>query len=152
MSCASLAVMNSMAQVDTVSVRVAWRALAICAVVFGTSAGCPSGGSSTTDRDGGLAGLHLSKELSDSDHDSSATVSVGDVVRLRLHSVGAGYDELPTLSSESVKFDGIDYPHIQNPGGPTQDFYFEAVSSGSTVVTVSHGDASVSFVVKILVR
>ncbi|HEV8551758.1 MAG TPA: hypothetical protein VGQ57_22075, partial [Polyangiaceae bacterium] len=44
----------------------------------------------------------------------------------------------PTTSSASVRFVGEVDPALQNPGGPTQIFRFEADAPGTAIITIPH--------------
>ena len=59
-------------------------------------------------------------------------------VELTLGTVGPGQYGTPTISSPAIRFEGMTFPAVQNPGGPTQVFNFRAVAAGTAVVTIRH--------------
>ncbi|HTQ05022.1 MAG TPA: hypothetical protein VMI54_14255 [Polyangiaceae bacterium] len=91
-------------------------------------------------------------QISDEDAAAVVTAKPADEIDLTLHTIGPGnYVETPSVSSPAVSFLDASYPAAQNPGGPTQLFRFDAVSSGTAVITIPHTTKS-SFEVTIAVR
>jgi len=76
--------------------------------------------------------------LSDSDGGSTATAAVGQQIKIALQTIGPGEYSTPSISTNNVRFLGASVPSGQNPGGVQQDFWFDAVSAGSAVVTIPH--------------
>ena len=61
--------------------------------------------------------------------------AVGEELRITLGNVGpAEYESPPQISSPVLMFLGVDVIPPFNPGGPTQQFRFEAVSAGQAIV------------------
>jgi hypothetical protein len=76
-------------------------------------------------------------------------VSAGEELRITLGNVGpAAYESPPLISSAVLKFVGVEVIPPFNPGGPTQQFRFQAVSAGQAIVRFRRllGDSVVSFV------
>jgi hypothetical protein len=60
---------------------------------------------------------------------------------LTLTTIGPGQYGEPQLSSSAVRFVKSWLPALQNPGGPTQRYEFEAESSGTAEVSIPHSEA-----------
>ncbi len=76
-------------------------------------------------------------------------VHVGQELRITLGNVGpAEYESPPQISSSALAFLEVDVIPPFNPGGPTQQFRFKAVSSGQAIVHFRRllGDSAISFV------
>jgi hypothetical protein len=83
-------------------------------------------------------------------HNVSIAVYPGDEIRIALGNVGpAIFEDIPQISSTSIRFLGVDVIPPFNPGGPTQQFRFSAQHSGQAVITFRRllGDSVVSRVV-----
>ena len=80
----------------------------------------------------------------------TVVVRVGQELRITLGNVGpAQYESPPQVSSNALSYLGVNVIPPFNPGGPTQQFRFEAVNTGTAVVRFRRllGD-SVVFVVE----
>jgi hypothetical protein len=80
------------------------------------------------------------------------TVSTGQEIDVLLQTIGPGNYGDPEISSTAVEYVGVVYPSAQNPGGPTQQFRFKAVTLGSAVIRIPHTTTYPPFVVTIDVR
>ena len=76
--------------------------------------------------------------LTNADHGRTVAVLVSDTIEITLGTVGPGNYGTPVLSSGSVRFQGTEYPRLQNPGGPTQIYRFEAVAVGRADIAIPH--------------
>lgn len=65
----------------------------------------------------------------------TAELVVGQRLELTLHAIGPGYGD-PQLSSTAVLFAQSFFPQVQNPGGPTEVFVFQAQSPGQVELTI----------------
>jgi hypothetical protein len=90
--------------------------------------------------------------LSQSDTGSSVNASVGQEITVTLQTVGPGQYSTPSVSADSIRFLGVSLPSVQNPGGVTQDFRFNAESVGTAVVTIPHSENGAEFEVSITVQ
>ncbi len=70
------------------------------------------------------------------DNGKSFSVAEDQDVDMTTFMVGAGQYGDPGISSAAVRFDGMEFPKAQVPGGPTQIFHFHTVASGEAVVTI----------------
>jgi hypothetical protein len=73
------------------------------------------------------------------------TIAVGRELDITLGTVGPGpaYDTIPQISSPAVRFLSLTEPSdLQNPGGPTQFFRFEAQMAGRAIVTFRRSGTS----------
>ena len=59
-------------------------------------------------------------------------------VELTLGTVGPGQYGKPTISSPAIRFEGMTFSAVQNPGGPTQVFNFRAIAAGTAVIAIPH--------------
>lgn len=84
--------------------------------------------------------LNTRVSLTNADNGRSVAVLVGDKIEITLQTIGPGEYGTPVLSSGSIRFQGMDYPRLQNPGGPTQVYRFEAVAAGRAEITIPHLD------------
>lgn len=82
--------------------------------------------------------LNTRVSLTNADHGRSLAVLVGDKIEITLRTIGPGEYGTPVLSSGSIRFLSMDYPRLQNPGGPTQVYRFEAVAVGRAEITIPH--------------
>jgi hypothetical protein len=73
----------------------------------------------------------------------------GEEIDLLLQTLGSGRYISAEVSSEAVRFIGIEVPKQQNPGGPTQVFKFQAVSPGSATIAILPGNESAMQVFKV---
>jgi hypothetical protein len=76
-------------------------------------------------------------------------VAVGQELRITLGNVGpAQYESPPEISSSVLQFVDVEVIPPFNPGGPTQQFRFRAVSPGQAIVRFRQllGDSVVSVV------
>jgi hypothetical protein len=81
------------------------------------------------------------------------TVQAGQHLEIRLQSIGPGeYRSPPTVSSASIRFQGVSLvtPHV--PAGITQRFRFQAVAPGRAIVTFQHSERSPTVVDTVDVR
>ena len=69
---------------------------------------------------------------------STAQLAVGQRLELTLQTIGGGMYGDPQLSSAALLFAQSFLPKLQNPGGPTQIYVFQAVSSGQAEITIAH--------------
>lgn len=75
--------------------------------------------------------------VSVSPNSASRTIAaaVGQELRISLGNVGpAEYESPPQISSPVLMFLGVDVIPPFNPGGPTQQFRFEAMGTGQAIV------------------
>lgn len=69
----------------------------------------------------------------------SVSVRLGTEVRRKLQTIGPGeYRNPPTISSPSLRFEGVVLAGPYVPAGVTQEFRFKAVAKGQAVVTFTH--------------
>lgn len=84
-----------------------------------------------------LVACNAGRIVNVSDDSRSRTVfaAVGQEIRIPLGNVGpALYESPPQMSSNAISFLGVDVIPPFNPGGPTQQFRFEAVRKGTAVI------------------
>lgn len=80
-------------------------------------------------------------EINSSDAGKLLTFARNQEVDLTLQTIGGGQYGEPEVSSPAVRFEGMSFPAVQNPGGPTQIYQFRAITQGSAVVTIPHSIA-----------
>lgn len=69
----------------------------------------------------------------------SFVVAKGADFTIVLQTIGPGeYGSPPTVSSTSVRFIDVSQATVEVPAGPTQQFRFQAVSSGQAVIGFQH--------------
>ena len=76
-------------------------------------------------------------------------LAVGEELRITLGNVGpAQYESPPRISSSALEFVNVEVIPPFNPGGPTQQFRFQAVRAGQAIVRFRRllSDSLVSFV------
>ena len=79
----------------------------------------------------------------------TVSVAVGQELRITLGNVGpAEYESPPQISSSALTFLAVDVIPPYTPAGATQQFRFQAVSAGQTIVHFRRlrGDSVVGFV------
>ncbi|MEY4511463.1 MAG: hypothetical protein RLZZ450_3585 [Pseudomonadota bacterium] len=69
---------------------------------------------------------------------ATADLKTGQRLELTLRTVGGGGYAEPTVSSVALRFVESFLPRLQNPGGPTKVFVFEAASPGTVQVSIPH--------------
>jgi hypothetical protein len=109
------------------------------------------GGSPST---GGASGAPTSPEvipLTMEDLEKTVSAALGQEIDVTLQTIGPGQFAAPELSSSAVEFIEMSFPPNQNPGGPTQLYRFNAVSSGTVVITIKHTVADSVFTVTVTV-
>ena len=77
-------------------------------------------------------------ELTSQADGRTVELTMNQEVELTLGTIGPGQYGNPTISSPAIRFEGMTFPAVQNPGGPTQVFNFRAVAAGTAVVTIPH--------------
>lgn len=107
------------------------------------------GGRSSDDKDGSPP---QAIELSSAALGSSVDASPRQEVDITLQTIGAGEYASPSVSSDKIQFLDVTTPAAQNPGGPIQQFHFEAESPGTAVITIPHTVRSQAFDVTIVVQ
>jgi len=81
-------------------------------------------------------------ELTTQADGSDVKLAMNQQLNLELQTVGPGQFGEPTISSATVRFEGMTFPRAQNPGGPKQLYEFRAVGDGTAVVTIPHDNAA----------
>jgi hypothetical protein len=68
-----------------------------------------------------------------------------------LQTIGGGQYDTPRISSKAIRFDKAEFATKQNPGGPTQVYYFTATAEGETEIRIPHtnSNAAVSFMIQV---
>lgn len=79
-------------------------------------------------------------------------LTAGQRLELTLRSVGAGAYTEPTLSAVALRFVESFLPRLQNPGGPTKVFVFEAVSPGTVQISIPHSTRPDAFNLTVTIR
>ena len=73
--------------------------------------------------------------VSDDSQSRVVFAAVGQEIRIPLGNVGpALYESPPQMSSDAISYLGVEIIPPFNPGGPTQQFRFEAMRKGTAVV------------------
>jgi hypothetical protein len=131
-------------------IAIVFTAIALPGCVISRSG---TGASRTTSSDtpdaGDEGGTTAPLVLSSADGDRTISAVIGQDIELTLGTIGPGNYGDPELSSDSVRFDGMEYPATQNPGGPTQIFHFHTVATGTTTITIPHIQNPTPFIVTI---
>jgi hypothetical protein len=83
---------------------------------------------------------------------AQAEVSAGQRLELTLRSVFGGAYTEPTVSAVALRFVESFLPRLQNPGGPSKVFVFEAISPGTVQVTVPHSTRPDAFKLTVAIR
>jgi hypothetical protein len=81
-----------------------------------------------------------------------ADLAAGQRLELTLRSVGPGAYTEPTVSAVALRFVESFLPRLQNPGGPTKVFVFEAVSPGTVQVSIPHSTRPDAFNLTVTIR
>jgi hypothetical protein len=109
------------------------------------------GGSPSTGGTSGDASSLQVIQLSGEDGNKTVAAAVGQEIDVTLQTIGPGQFAAPELSSAALAFIGMSFPAVQDPGGPTQVYRFNAVSSGTAVITIRHTVADMVFTVTVTV-
>jgi len=83
---------------------------------------------------------------------STVDANLGQEIDITLQTLGPGEYATPSMSSDSVQFLEVTTPAARNPGGPTQEFRFEAELPGTAVITIPNTAKSQPFDVTITVQ
>jgi hypothetical protein len=78
------------------------------------------------------------RELSNLDSGSQLTLSPGQEIDVTLQAIGPyGYGD-PVISSDSMHLLEVHPKELQNPGGPTLVYRFEAARAGTTTIHIPY--------------
>lgn len=82
----------------------------------------------------------------------AATIS--QPIQITLQTIGPGQYDSPQITSAAVRFERAAFPPAreQNPGGPTQVYYFRAASEGEAEVRIPHTASNPAFTVTIRIH
>jgi hypothetical protein len=64
--------------------------------------------------------------------------AVGQQIEISLATVGPGSYGDPIVSSAAIRFRNVAWPRLQNPGGPTQIYVFQAAAEGEAEIRIPH--------------
>jgi hypothetical protein len=78
--------------------------------------------------------------------------NVGQRIVICLQTIGGGHYGRPQISSKAVRFDRAEFAKRQNPGGPTQIYYFTATAEGKAQISIPHTDSNPTVTFMIQVR
>lgn len=76
---------------------------------------------------------------------------VGQRIVICLQTIGGGRYDTPQISSKAIRFDRAEFASKQNPGGPTQIYYFTATAKGEAQIRIPHTNSNptVSFIIQV---
>ena len=83
---------------------------------------------------------------------STTVASVGQEIDITLGTIGPGQYDTPIVSAPCVHFLDMSFPATQNPGGPTQLFRFQSVSTGTATITIPHSTQPTPFSLTVTVK
>jgi hypothetical protein len=92
-------------------------------------------------------GLFLNRE----NDGQNVSADVGQRIVICLQTIGGGQYDTPQISSKAIRFDRAEFASKQNPGGPTQLYYFTATAEGEARIRVPHTDSkpTVTFIIQV---
>jgi hypothetical protein len=77
---------------------------------------------------------------------------VGQRIVICLQTIGGGHYNTPKISSKAIRLDRAEYATKQNPGGPTQVYYFTATAEGEARIRIPHTNSNPTVTFMIQVR
>jgi|SRR5271166_1877150 len=80
-----------------------------------------------------------------------AYADVGQRIVICLQTIGGGQYDAPQISSKAIRFDRAEFATRQNPGGPTQVYYFTATAEGEAQIRIPHTNSNptVAFIIQV---
>jgi hypothetical protein len=78
-------------------------------------------------------------------------VDVGQRIVICLQTIGGGQYDTPQISSKAIRLDRVEFATNQNPGGPTQVYYFPATAEGEAQIRIPHTNSNptVTFLIQV---
>ena len=77
---------------------------------------------------------------------------VGQRIVICLQTIGGGHYDAPQITSKAIRFDRAEFATKQNPGGPTQVYYFTATVEGEAQIRIPHTNLNPNVAFMIQVR
>jgi hypothetical protein len=92
--------------------------------------------------------------LSRANDGQHVSAKVGQPIVVTLQTIGGGQYGRPQLSSRAIRFESVDFPSKQNPGGPTQVYRLTAIAEGEAQIRIPHtgSNPAVTFTIKVTKR
>lgn len=76
--------------------------------------------------------------LNGSNTGQRVAATTGQPIEITLQTVGPGAYDSPQISSPAIRFEGVEFPKMVIPAGPTQIYRFRAASEGEAQVKIPH--------------
>jgi hypothetical protein len=67
---------------------------------------------------------------------------MGQRIVICLQTIGGGQYDTAQISSKAVRLDRVEFLKNQNPGGPTQVYYFTATAEGEAQIRIPHTNST----------